>query len=112
MQLAAEPASDASLQQAKRPQGCSWRCLSAQLCPVPKAEQFRSLAKQKLRRPSHLQLRAAAAASVVTAAAASNHVVRSRAAQVWGCAADLQPLFAAVDQRVAANLKRVQAAFK
>uniref|UniRef100_A0A383VT04 Uncharacterized protein n=1 Tax=Tetradesmus obliquus TaxID=3088 RepID=A0A383VT04_TETOB len=31
---------------------------------------------------------------------------------VWGCAADLQPLFAAVDQRVAANLKRVQAAFK
>jgi hypothetical protein len=32
--------------------------------------------------------------------------------QVWGCAADLQPLFAAVDKRVAANLKRVQAAFK
>jgi hypothetical protein len=34
------------------------------------------------------------------------------APQVWGCAADLQPLFAAVDKRVAANLKRVQAAFK
>ncbi|KAF6263851.1 methionine gamma-lyase-domain-containing protein [Scenedesmus sp. NREL 46B-D3] len=31
---------------------------------------------------------------------------------VWGCAADLQPLFAAIDKRVAANLKRVQAAFK
>lgn len=32
--------------------------------------------------------------------------------QVWSCAADLHPLFAAVDKRVAANLKRVQAAFR
>lgn len=32
--------------------------------------------------------------------------------QVWGCATDLQPLFGAIDARVAKNLARVQAAFK
>eukprot|EP00775_Hariotina_reticulata_P010032 gene10032-10188_t len=32
--------------------------------------------------------------------------------QVWSCAADLQPVFSAIDRRVAANLKRVQAAFR
>lgn len=31
---------------------------------------------------------------------------------MWACATDLQPLFGAVDARVAANLARVQAAFK
>lgn len=31
---------------------------------------------------------------------------------VWACATDLQPLFGAIDARVAANLARVQAAFK
>jgi len=32
--------------------------------------------------------------------------------QVWSCATELQPLFGAIDARVAKNLARVQAAFK
>lgn len=34
------------------------------------------------------------------------------APQVWTCATELQPLFGAIDARVAVNLARVQAAFK